>query len=87
VSVLVNPINGFAVQLGSYGQFSNAERHVVSLQHKGFNNVFVYQEKKADGSLINRVIVAPFTNVTEAQNYLTDLRTYHSMDGVVVQMR
>jgi rare lipoprotein A len=87
VSVLANPISGFAVQLGSYGQFANAERHVVSLQKKGFNNVFVYQEKKADGNLINRVIVVPFTNVTEAQNYLADLRTYHLMDGVVVQMR
>jgi rare lipoprotein A len=87
VAILANPVNGFAVQLGSYNEFSNAERHVVTLQHKGFNSLFVLQEKRADGATINRVIAAPFTSVSDAQNYLEELRQYHQMEGLVVQLR
>jgi rare lipoprotein A len=87
VSVLDNATATYAVQLGSYGQFSNAERHVLSLEGKGFNNVFVWQDTRPDGSLINRVVVAPFTSLAQAQDYLRDLRTLHQIDGLVVQTR
>ncbi|PTM14364.1 MAG: hypothetical protein DA408_03565 [Bacteroidetes bacterium] len=87
VAILANPVNGFAVQLGSYNEFSNAERHVVTLQRRGFNSLFVLQEKRADGATINRVIAAPFTAVSDAQNYLEELRQYHQMEGLVVQLR
>jgi rare lipoprotein A len=87
VNVWDNSLATYAVQLGSYGQFSNAERHVLSLENKGFNNVFVWQDTRPDGSLINRVVVAPFTSLAQAQDYLRDLKALHQMDGLVVQTK
>lgn len=87
IASVSTPKQGYAIQLGSYGQFENAERHVANLQDKGFNHLFVIQDNKADGSTVNRVMVAPFASLTEAQSYLNDLRQYHSMDGIVVQMK
>lgn len=85
VSVRNGFSGAYAVQLGSYGQFSNAERHVLSLESKGFNNVYVWQDTRPDGSQINRVVVAPFTSLAQAQDYLRDLQSYHQMSGLVVQ--
>lgn len=87
VKLLTNRIEGYGVQLGSYRDFGNAERHVVSLQRKGFNSLYVLQESRSDGSTINRVIVTPFTSITSAENYLADLQQYHQMAGLVVKMR
>lgn len=87
VAVLANPVHGYAIQLGSYGNLDNAERHVTSLQHKGFDHLFIVKETKADGTPINRVMVAPFSSTTEAQVYLKDLRDYYQMDGIVVKMQ
>lgn len=87
VAILASPISAYAVQLGSYGNFANAERHVVSLQERGFNGVFVYQETSRSGEQLNRVIIAPFGSSSEANTYLQDLRNYQQMDGLVVRMR
>jgi len=86
-AVLANPKNAYAIQLGSYSHFDNAERHVASLQNKGFDHLFIVKETKSDGSPINRVMVAPFPSTIEAEVYLKDLRDYYQMDGIVVQMQ
>lgn len=86
VFILSNPIKGYAVQLGSYRTYANAERHVVALQKRGFDQIFVYQEKGSSGETLHRVIVAPFLSTTEAKNYLNDLREFHQLDGIVVHM-
>ncbi len=86
VAVLNNPAIHFAIQLGSYGQLSNAERHILSLQNKGFDHVYISKETRTDGSPINRVMVAPFTSMTEANQYLKDLDAYHNMKGIVVRV-
>lgn len=87
VAVLTTAISPYAVQLASYGEFTNAERHVMALQAKGFNSVFVMQQQRQDGGIINRVIVAPFNSATDAHNYLAELRQYHQMEGLVVSMK
>lgn len=87
VFILSNPIQGFAVQLGSYRDYVNAERHVVALQKRGFDQIFVFQEPGPSGATLNRVIVAPFRSATEAKSYLNDLRDLYQMDGIVVHMR
>jgi rare lipoprotein A len=87
VAVLTTAISPYAVQLASYGEFTNAERHVMALQAKGFNSLFVMQQQRPDGGIINRVIVAPFNSATDAHNYLAELRQYHQMEGLVVTMK
>lgn len=86
VALLTERIPGYAIQLGSYGQFANAERHVMTLQDKGFNSLFVMPQERPDGSIINRVIVAPFESIRQAEDYLADLRQYHQMEGLIITM-
>lgn len=87
VNILREPMYGYAIQLGSYGNYANAERHVNTLQNKGFNSMYVYQQQRPDGSTINRVIVAPFESIREAEDYLGDLRNYHQMEGLIISMQ
>ncbi len=86
VNILREPLTGYAIQLGSYGQYANAERHVNTLQAKGFNSLFVMPQARQDGSTINRVIVAPFESIREAEDYLADLKEYHQMEGLIIRM-
>ncbi len=87
VNILANAPNGYAIQLGSYGDFGNAERHVVRLQERGFNQIFIYQEVTDNGQTLNRVIVAPFRTNTEAQTYLNELQSDYQMRGLVIRIR
>lgn len=87
VNILTEPLYGYAVQLGSYSQIANAERHVMTLQDRGFNSLFVLQQARGDGSVINRVIVAPFKSIREAEDYLGDLRRYQQMEGLIIRMQ
>jgi rare lipoprotein A len=87
VRLLTNPSQAYAVQLGSYTDFGNAERQIVSLQEKGFNNLYVLQDTRADGTLLHRVVVTPFRSDAEARQYLADLQQYHQLAGLVVKLR
>lgn len=87
VTVLTETPHGYAVQLGSYSQVANAERHVMGLQERGFNSIYVLQQRRTDGSTINRVIVAPFKSIRDAENYLGDLREYQQMEGLIIRMQ
>ena len=70
VTILTETPYGYAVQLGSYSQVANAERHVIGLQNKGFNSVYVLQQQRPDGTMINRVVVAPFESIRDAKTIL-----------------
>jgi rare lipoprotein A len=85
VNVIAQPISIFSVQLGSYSKLSNAERHILKLAEAGFNNVFLLKEKKADGQMLNRVIIAPFDTLEDAQDYQDDLQEYHQMKSLILQ--
>lgn len=87
IVLLNNSVDGFAIQLGSYSQVSNAARHITALQHKGFDQIYVEKDVRTDGSAVNRVMVAPFASMAEANQYLKDLHDYHNMDGIVVRIK
>lgn len=87
VAILSERVRGYAVQFGSYGQLPNAERHVLNLQSKGFNNLYVLPQKRGDGSTINRVVAAPFESIIQAQKYLDELKYYHQMEGLVISIQ
>ncbi|MEQ8706225.1 MAG: septal ring lytic transglycosylase RlpA family protein [Phaeodactylibacter sp.] len=73
---------GYAVQVGSYRNNENAARQVQELQSKGLTNVFIMN---ANG--LQKVIIAPFPQKAEAQNYLDGLRRSFLMDGLVTMIR
>ncbi len=85
IMIIDAPIAPFAVQLGSYISYSNAEKHALSLQGKGFNNVYLLREQRPGQKTLNRVIVTPFASKIEAENYIADLKEYHNMKGLVFQ--
>lgn len=85
LNVIHHPISEFAVQLGSYSVLSYAERHARKLDAAGFNNVFLLKEKKADGSSMNRVIIAPFDTIDEALDYQDDLDEFQPMKSLILQ--
>lgn len=85
IKIIDAPIAPFAVQLGSYVNYSNAKKHAFLLQNKGFNNVYLLKEKRVGQDPLNRVIVTPFSSLNEAESYIDDLKEYHGMKGLVFQ--
>ena len=87
VNIIDVPISPYAVQLGAYGKYANAERHVLKLQGQGFNNIFLLKELAIDGTPLHRVIVAPFLSLDDARDYAEDLADYHQIKGLVFQTK
>lgn len=74
----------YAVQLGSYNRFANAERHSLRLQQAGFTNVFILQEKEVGHEPLNRVLITPFHTLSEAEDFAEELRQYHQMQALIL---
>ncbi|NRA47748.1 MAG: septal ring lytic transglycosylase RlpA family protein [Phaeodactylibacter sp.] len=74
--------SGYAVQVGSYRNTENAARQVKALEAQGLNNVFIMNTNG-----LQKVIIAPFPNKTDAQSYLDDLRRSFLIDGLVTMIR
>ncbi len=87
VTFLEAPISNYAVQLGAYSNYDNAERHVFRLQELGFDNVYVLKERNGAERVLNRVIIAPFYSIDDAEDYVADLEDYHEMEGLVFQTK
>lgn len=87
VNIIDVPISPFAVQLGAYEKYANAERHVLKLQAQGFNNIFLLKEPATEGTPLHRVIVAPFLTLDDAREYAEDLEDYHQIKGLVFQTK
>lgn len=87
VNVIDVPISPYAVQLGAYSKYANAERHVLKLQGQGFNNIFLLKELNQDGAPLHRVIVSPFLSLDDAREYVEDLADYHDIKGLVFQTK
>jgi rare lipoprotein A len=83
ITVVEAPMSPYTVQFGAYAKLTNAKRHVQTLQSKGFNNIFLLQETQDDGSLLHRVIAAPFAKSSEAEVYVQELAQYHQIKGLV----
>ncbi len=81
VKTLPSVTTGYAVQLASYKNRSNAVRQIQQLQGKGLSNVFIWQQGG-----YHRVIIAAFPNKTAAQQYLDSVRRAYQMDGLVVKV-
>jgi len=74
----------YAVQLGSYNQFANAERHVHRLQEAGFTNIVVYKQAEVGHDPLYRVLILPFYTLSEAEDFADEVRTYHQMRAIIL---
>ncbi|MCB0638626.1 MAG: septal ring lytic transglycosylase RlpA family protein, partial [Lewinella sp.] len=85
VNIIANEVKGYAIQLGSFGEFSNAERRVISLQQQGFDHIFIYQQVR-EGKTYHKVVIAPFVTASDAQRRLEELRVNYQLDGMVIRL-
>jgi len=81
------PISEFAVQLGSYRKYSNAERHLQRLLAQNFTCLYMLKEAQIDGSTLHRVLIAPFTTLAEAEQFVEDLGLHRQMEALVLQTK
>lgn len=78
---LPTSLKGYALQLGSYSNASNANRQAEDLRKKGFKNAYVWKQGG-----FNRVVLASFAEKNDAQRQLDDLRRQHLMDGMIFML-
>lgn len=87
VRVLTNNPSGYGVQLGAYSNYGNAQRQVISLQERGLKEVFIREDRRADGSVLNRVVVGPFPTIGSAQQQLQQIQSQFSLKGIVMRLQ
>lgn len=78
-----DPLVRWVVQLGSFGESSNAENLVKQVRSQGLS---AYSEKitSSSGAAINRVRVGPFLQREDATKAQKDLKSSLSINGVVM---
>jgi rare lipoprotein A len=74
----------YAVQLGSYNRFANAERHALRLQQAGFSNIFILQESEVGHDPLHRVLISPFPTLSEAEDFADEVQNYHQMRAIIL---
>ena len=75
---------GYAIQVASYTNYSNAQRYVIGWQQQGVQHLYLkYDQAEA----LYRVIIAPFNQKVNAINYLMEMKSQHGMDGLVIMLR
>lgn len=78
---------GFAIQLASYTNYSNAQRQILNLQAKGIEYLYIKDDYSPSGTRLHKVIIAPFTDKLQAQQYLANVRMKYEMDGLVIKLK
>lgn len=78
-----DPLVRWVVQLGSFGEASNAENLVKQVREQGLS---AYSERvtSSSGSVINRVRVGPFLQREDASSAQTKLQSSLGINGVVM---
>ena len=76
--------NGYAIQVASYTNYSNAQRYVIGWQQQGVQHLYLKYDKS---QALYRVIIAPFNQKVNAINYLMELKSQHGVDGLVIMLR
>lgn len=79
-------LGGYAIQVGAYSVYDNAQRRQESLVKQGATGVLIKENTQANGASLFRVLIGSFSTRTAAETYLSDyLKASYLADGVVVQ--
>ena len=76
---------GYAVQLASFGEYSNAERQYRTYLSQGMDHLYL-KEERTRGKTLYKVMLAVFSSMEKAQEYLQNARTVYRVDGIVVKL-
>ena len=79
-------LQGYTVQVGSYSQYSNAERQAKMITGKGVGQVYLKESRKSDGTSLYKILIQTFNSKTDAVNYLATLKHKHGLAGFVINL-
>jgi len=75
---------GYAIQIASYRDFTNAERQIRSMKEKGIKYLYIKEASNLDGFTLYKIVVAPFSDKFKAQQYLREFKRRYELDGLVI---
>ena len=79
-------VSGVAIQLGAFGNASNANRQLQNIRRQGLSDAYIVQRRSGTKTL-NKIVVGPFNNRSDAQIYLQNtVRSRYRMDGYIVTL-
>ncbi|MCB0636996.1 MAG: septal ring lytic transglycosylase RlpA family protein [Lewinella sp.] len=76
----------YGVQVGSFASFDNVLSKVAELQAKWFENILVNIEPGSNNNPVYKVLLGPFDNETQAQQYQRSLQSRYNIRGFVVSL-
>ena len=77
---------GYGVQVASYGNYSNAQRQIQSMQQRGVNNIYLKEARQPDGSVLYRIIVGIHQNRSAAASQMQNLKMQYQVSGFVINL-
>ncbi|MEM7574952.1 MAG: septal ring lytic transglycosylase RlpA family protein [Bacteroidota bacterium] len=72
----------YTIQVGAYGNRTNADRMAGNLRRLGLSNVEVKPVSRADGTVINRVLVGRYADSVSARVFAQELQSTYSISAV-----
>ncbi len=77
---------GYAIQLASFNDYTNAERQYRSWSQKGMENLYIRKEIQG-GQTLYKLMIAVFTTDQKAQAYLQSVRSLYKTNGIVIKLK
>ena len=77
---------GFAVQIASYRDLSNAQRQIIALQHRGIENLYLWKTRTREGTTLHKLVIGPFELKSNAAAHLQDIKRAYLQDGIVIRL-
>ncbi len=79
-------VPGYAVQVGAFSDFNNAENFILSLRRKGIGYIY-FKKRWVNGKPFYKVVVGPFRERKNAAGWRDEIkRNYGVNDGFVVTL-
>lgn len=77
---------GYAIQLASFSDYSNAQRQFIALRNNGIDNLYIKEEIQR-GKRLYKIVIAAFSTNEKAQSYLQNARSMYKVNGIVIKLR
>jgi rare lipoprotein A len=77
------PVNRIYVQVGAFGERSNAERRLRDLARAGIGDAFIHEERSA-GRVLYRVRIGPVAGVVQYDVIVDDLEAMGINDPYLI---
>lgn len=81
------PEKGFAIQVGSFQNISMIWSEVSKLHNAWFKQIMVQTVKTANGLVLHKLLLGPFTTREKANSYKGNLKEKYGIEGFIVPLQ